>query len=73
MKTAPLDFENFARRMIQDAMAEQLRSYWPRRADSFASVGTPRCDAIALACCRHAEIVQFQDTDILDDLLEEAA
>ena len=72
MKAAPLDFENFARRMIQDAMAEQLRSYWLRRADSLASVGTPRCDAIALACRRHAEIVQFQDVDILNDLLEEA-
>ena len=59
-------------RVLQDALTEAMRSYWLRRADSFASVGTRRCDAIALACRRHAEIVQFQDVAILDDLLEEA-
>ena len=65
--------DHFRARVLQDALTSALSSYWLRRADSFASVGTARCDAIALACRRHAEIVEFQDVEILNDLLEEAA
>lgn len=65
--------DHFRARVLQDALTSALSSYWLRRADSFASVGTERCDAIALACRNHASICIFQDVDILDDLLREAS
>lgn len=42
--------EHFRARVLQDALNEAMPRYWLRRAEQFAAVGTPRCDAIATAC-----------------------
>jgi len=71
-------FDSFVRRVIADALAEATRSYWIKRAEVFAAVGNAHCDAVALACRRHAELCEFVDFDetfaaVLSELLEEAA
>lgn len=40
----------FATRVILDAANEVTPSYWTRRAEDFAAVGTEACDEIATAC-----------------------
>ncbi len=70
-----LDVDHFRARVLQDALAEACSHYWRRRGEAFAEVGTARCDAIAIACQRHAALVPFQ-TDLLAEVeqaLEEVA
>ncbi len=65
--------ENFTRRVMQDALAEATAAYWLRRADTFAAVGTPRCDEIALACRRRATLgLGADDHALIWELLVEA-
>jgi hypothetical protein len=42
--------EHFRRRVLQEALQTATAAYWRRRAVTFAQVGTPACDEIALAC-----------------------
>lgn len=49
---------HFTRRVLQDALAEATAAYWRRRADTFAAVGTPACDLVALNCRRHADLLE---------------
>src|SRR5215203_2500166 len=44
-------------RAVQQTFLEASILYWQRRAADFAAVGTPRCDAIADACGRHARLL----------------
>ena len=52
MKPSELDqhVDNFTRRFWQDVLSEATAAYWRRRAMTFAMVGTPACDQIAMAC-----------------------
>lgn len=54
---------HFARRLIQDALQEATAAYWERRADTFATVGTPDADQTALACRRHAWLLRNTGLD----------
>lgn len=47
---SPEKLEQIARRFVIDMLLEAEESYWLRRADDFAKVGTPACDEIARAC-----------------------
>ena len=53
--------EHFRARVLQDALNEATASYWRRRAEDFAKVGTPECDAIAEACRNKAAVALLQD------------
>lgn len=78
---ALLDFDNFTRRLIQDAFNEATADYWLRRAADFDNVCRhARCRddcaacQIALACRRHAALLRegFDGPDDeLDALLRE--
>jgi hypothetical protein len=46
------------RRVIEEALIEGTAAHWERRADDFATVGTPACDEVTLACRRHAWLVR---------------
>jgi len=35
VSTPPIDLDNFARRLIQDALSEATAFYWSRRAEAF--------------------------------------
>ena len=48
--------ENFRRRVLQDALTEATAAYWTRRAAQFDAVGNKRCDEIAQACRRRAQL-----------------
>lgn len=48
--------EHMRARVLQDALAEASASYWRRRAETFAAVGTPACDEIAQACRNRATL-----------------
>lgn len=54
-------------RFLQDLLTESLPEYWERRAKTFAEVGNPECDLVALACRRHASLLRTYgpDPDIL--------
>src|SRR5829696_5483645 len=55
---ATVDLQELVRlRAVQHTLLEATWSYWMRRAQSFAAVGTPRCDAIAEACRNHARLL----------------
>lgn len=59
---------HFQRRVVQDAIAEALPSYWERRAETFANVGTANCDEIARACLNAAAFYRmyplFSEVDL---------
>lgn len=55
--------DNFARRVLQDALNEATRSYWLRRAETFDAVGTPTADATARACRARADLAPLEDLD----------
>lgn len=59
-------------RAIEDALSEALPAYWRRRADDLAAVGTPWADAAALACRRHAALLDAEraGVSVLDVLAE---
>lgn len=46
--------DHFRARVLQGALAEATATYWLRRAEAFAAVGTERCDEIARACRNRA-------------------
>lgn len=50
--------EHFRYRVLQDALAEALPAYWQRRAVSLQAVGTEQAAAAALACQRHAWLLE---------------
>lgn len=59
-------------RAIEDALTEALPAYWRRRADVLAAVGTSWADAAALACRRHAALLDAErgGVSVLDVLTE---
>lgn len=68
----PLDqhLAHFQWRVLQDALTEATSAYWLRRADTFAAVGNHRCDQVALACRRHAQLItEIGLDDAVRDLL----
>jgi len=55
---ATVDLQELIRvRAVQQTLLEATSAYWLRRAQSFAAVGTPRCDEIAQACRNHARLL----------------
>ena len=73
LTTLAADVEHFRNRVLQDALAEATAAYWRRRAEDFASVGTPGCDAIAAACLNRARVsVLGGDVEEFYALLEAA-
>lgn len=70
----PAHLEHFRRRTLYEALLEATAAHWLRRADTFAAVGTPRCDEIALACCNKAAFLTMYGLDaearaVIDDIL----
>lgn len=53
-----INLEHFKARLLQDALTEATAQHWQHRADTFANVGTPECDQIALACHNHAALLR---------------
>lgn len=53
--------EHFRARVLQDALNSATHSYWMKRAEQFAAVGTPACDEIALACRNRAAVALLDD------------
>src|SRR5215212_4652011 len=51
-------------RAVQQVLCEATWAYWMRRAQSFAAVGTPDCDAIAEACRNHARLMSGEFGEI---------
>jgi hypothetical protein len=67
------DVEHFNRRCLQAALNAACSSYWLRRAEDFAKVGTPACDEIAQACRHKAELSLVGGSwPEIDDVLAEA-
>jgi hypothetical protein len=67
------DVEHFNRRVLEDALNAACSSYWLRRAETFARVGTPAADEIAEACRHKAELSLVGGTwPELDDVMSEA-
>ena len=63
---ATVDLNELIRvRAVQQALLEATWAYWMRRGQSFAAVGTPRCDEIAQACRSHARLLsgEFGEVD----------
>jgi hypothetical protein len=55
---ATVDLQELVRvRAVQHTLLEATWAYWMRRAQSFAAIGTPDADRIALACRRHARLL----------------
>jgi hypothetical protein len=50
--------QHFQRRVMLDAIQTATAAYWRRRAATFAAVGTPTCDLLALNCRRHADLLE---------------
>lgn len=53
-----IDIDHFRCRVLQDALAEALPAYWQRRAVTLQAVGTEPAAAAALACRRHAWLLE---------------
>lgn len=66
---SPERIDQLARRMVLDILLESQASYWLRRADDFAKVGTPACDEIAKACANKATLCRTENPDEWADLL----
>ena len=63
---ATVDLNELIRvRAVQQTLLEATWSHWMRRSESFAAVGTPRCDEIAEACRNHARLMsgEFGEVD----------
>lgn len=50
--------EHFRARALQDALTDALPATWRRRAADFDAVGTQQCSDVALACRRHADLLE---------------
>jgi hypothetical protein len=61
---------HFQTRILQDALAEALPSYWTMRAETFRSVGTPECNQIAQNCLHHAQLLAEQLPDYMADEIQ---
>lgn len=48
--------DQFANRLLQDALNEATKAYWLRRAEQFDAVGTAACREIATACRNRARL-----------------
>lgn len=59
----PEILETIARRCVIDMLLEAQESYWLRRAEDFAKVGTPRCDVVAEACRNKALLCREESAD----------
>lgn len=55
---AEIDWEHMAKRFILDQFPAALAAHWRRRAEVFDEVGTETADATALACRRHAWLIE---------------
>ncbi|MGC3953418.1 MAG: hypothetical protein QM804_04050 [Propionicimonas sp.] len=68
--TEPDQFwQQVARRVIQEVLAEALPDTWLRRAEQFQKVGTPSADEAAKNCRRHAWLLATRGMP--DDLASE--
>ena len=68
--TNVVDLDHFRARILQDAMAEAEVDYWLSRAETFAAVGSAKCDEIAQACRNKALFLyaEARGISILDAL-----
>lgn len=74
MSRDPEPLKQILRRFLQQMLTEALPEYWERRSKTFAEVGTPECDEIALACRNHADLIRRYGPDpdvlaVVDDVL----
>ena len=65
----PETLETIARGFIIDMLLQAQESYWLRRAEDFAKVGTPKCDEIAQACRNKALLCREESADEWAELL----
>ncbi|WP_210441505.1 hypothetical protein [Nocardioides xinjiangensis] len=66
---APETLEQIAHRFVIDMLLQAQESYWLRRAEDFAKVGTPHADEIAQACRNKAILCREESTDEWAELL----
>lgn len=62
--------DNFARRLIQDAVCAATPEHYERRARQLDAVGTPRCREAAQACRNAAEFWRRYGPELIADDLE---
>lgn len=55
-----LYLDRFRACVVQDALNEATATYWQRRADQLAAVGTPDCDHVARLCRHRASLAPIQ-------------
>lgn len=65
----PQMIDRLARGMLLDILLEAQESYWLRRSDTFAAVGTPDCDEIANACRAKASLCRVESAGEWVELL----
>lgn len=53
----------FTATVLHQALLEGTARFWRRRAEEFATVGTPDCDQIAQACHHHADLITTTGLD----------
>jgi hypothetical protein len=70
--TRPGFWEQVARRIIHEVIAEALPLTWIRRAEQLEQVGTPSADEAAVNCRRHAWLLSLGAPDHLDAEVDEA-
>lgn len=66
---SPETIDRLATLMILDILLEAQESYWVKRSNDFAKVGTPACDAIAKACKAKASLCCEESADEWAELL----
>lgn len=55
--------------MVLEILLSSRESYWLKRADDFAKVGTPACDEISRACRAKARLCREESADEWSSLL----
>jgi hypothetical protein len=65
----PETLETIARRFVIDMLLEAQESYWLRRAEAFAKVGTSSALEIARACRNKAVLCREESADEWAELL----
>lgn len=66
---SPETIDRLACLMILDLLLQSQESHWLRRAEDFARVGTPNCDAIAKACRAKAALCREESADEWAEML----
>lgn len=66
---SPEQIDRLACLTILDILLEAQESYWRKRADDFARVGTPACHEIAKACRAKATLCREESADEWAELL----